>query len=159
MRNEAFTGAAFPMRVTPPLLSCYDEGMYYGDHVDLPIMQGRPPVRTDLAATLFLSESENYDGGELIIGSDLLSHKIKLDKGDVVLYPAETTHRVETVRSGRRLALIFWVQSFVRHADRRALLSELAYLESQWASVAPKASPDMRLRRIRATLMRMWADT
>jgi PKHD-type hydroxylase len=158
MANDAFTSNALPLRMMAPMLNRYEVGMQYGDHIDLPIMTGNPPVRTDLAATLFLSPKDSYDGGELVISSDLGKRKVKLDRGGVVLYPATTTHRVEPVTRGVRLAVVTWVQSFVRHSEQRALLADLGRIESWAQKTESDGKATTQIRRVRSTLLRMWAD-
>jgi PKHD-type hydroxylase len=67
-RNALFVSAALPLRVFPPLFNCYRGGQSFGNHVDNAIRQSRTngsTVRTDLSATLFLTEPDEYDGGEL----------------------------------------------------------------------------------------------
>ena len=65
MRNAAFHRAALPKRVRPPLISRYRAGMAYGKHVDNALMgpkMGRE--RSDVSITVFISDIDEYDGGE-----------------------------------------------------------------------------------------------
>ncbi len=65
-RNATFISAALPHRVFPPLFNRYQPGMAFGDHIDNAVRQipGTPHrLRTDIAATLFLSDPEDYGGG------------------------------------------------------------------------------------------------
>src|SRR6185369_9508843 len=113
-RNRLFTGAALPAKVFPPLFNRYADGQSFGTHVDNAIRQvpGTPHrVRTDLSATLFLSEPDSYDGGELVVEDVFGMHHVKLPAGHMILYPASSLHHVRRVTRGARLASFFWVQS------------------------------------------------
>jgi hypothetical protein len=94
-------------------------------------------IRTDLAATLFLSQPDEYDGAELVIDDVYGAHAVKLPAGDLVLYPATSLHRVTPVTRGTRLASIFWVQSMVRDVSHRRLLFELDMAIQQVNQVLP----------------------
>jgi PKHD-type hydroxylase len=127
-RHPLFIAAALPLRVFPPLFNRYDPGMAFGAHLDNAIRQitGTPyRVRTDLAVTLFLSQPDEYEGGELMIDDVYGSHTVKLPAGDMVLYPASSLHRVTTVTRGIRFASFFWIQSMVREDSHRTLLFDL----------------------------------
>jgi PKHD-type hydroxylase len=82
-------------------------------------------VRTDVSITLFLSEPEEYQGGELIIEDTYGEHEVKLAAGDAIVYPSSSLHRVAPVTEGRRIASFMWVQSWVRDAWQRKLLFDL----------------------------------
>ncbi len=123
-----FNAAALPARVFPPLFNCYREGQTFGAHVDNAIraVPGTGHrVRTDVSATLFLSEPDEYDGGELVIDDTYGPHKVKLAAGHLVLYPGTSLHRVLPVTRGARYASFFWIQSLVRGDAQRALLFDL----------------------------------
>ncbi|HUJ49590.1 MAG TPA: Fe2+-dependent dioxygenase [Bryobacteraceae bacterium] len=125
-RNETFQAFAYPRRVMPPIFSRYEPGMEYGAHVDGAIMPtATEPMRTDLAITLFLSQPDSYEGGELILRLPSGEEEIKLAAGEAVVYSAKYVHRVGPVRSGVRLAAVSWVQSAVRDERMRALLYDL----------------------------------
>lgn len=123
--NPTFNAAALPLRVFPPLFNRYDEGMGFNAHVDNTIRyipSARQRVRTDVSSTLFLSEPDEYDGGELVIEDSYGEQRVKFAAGDMALYPADSLHRVETVTRGSRWAAFFWTQSMVRDDSSRALL-------------------------------------
>ncbi|HVY35128.1 MAG TPA: 2OG-Fe(II) oxygenase, partial [Caulobacteraceae bacterium] len=66
-RHPLFVSAALPCRISPPLFNRYAGGQAYGAHVDgaiRPLAAGGA-MRTDLSATLFLNDPEDYEGGEL----------------------------------------------------------------------------------------------
>lgn len=159
LRNESFRLHALPQRLLPPMFSRYDAGMRYGEHVDNALMvAGGTTLRTDLSLTLFLSEADAYQGGALLVRGDAGSQRFRLPAGGAVLYPAGFLHAVEEVTRGSRLAAVSWVQSLVRDAGQRALLAELALLIQQARRRAPEADEALPLGRVRAALMRMWAE-
>ena len=126
--NALFISAALPLRVYPPLFNRYDAGMRFDAHVDNAIRTvpgANFRIRTDLSATLFLSEPDEYEGGELIVEDTYGTHSVKLPAGDMVLYPATSLHRVAEVTGGSRWASFFWIQSMVRDDGQRSHLFEL----------------------------------
>lgn len=126
--NPLFVSAALPRRIYPPRFNRYGVGETYGMHVDGAIMQlpnSHLSLRTDLAATLFLSQPEEYEGGELQIETAFGAQSVKLAAGDMVLYPASSLHRVAPVTRGERLASFFWIESLVADATDRATLFDL----------------------------------
>src|SRR5690349_23079596 len=127
-QNALFMAAAIPSKVFPPLFNRYDSSQSFGSHVDNAIRQVKGSshrVRTDLAATLFLSSPHEYDGGELLIEDTYGVHSVKLDAGHLVLYPASSLHQVRPITRGARLASFFWIQSVVRDDSARTLLFDL----------------------------------
>ncbi len=122
-----FTSAALPQRLFPPLFNRYEGGGRFDNHVDNAIrgLPGSGQIRTDLSATLFLSEPDEYEGGELLIDDTYGAHKIKLSAGSLVLYPATSLHRVTPVTRGARISSFFWIQSLVRDDGQRTLLFDL----------------------------------
>ena len=161
-RNERFTAAALPMKMVPPLFNCYEDGGDYGRHVDGSIrpVTGTPHrVRTDLSATLFLSDPGTYKGGELVIEDSLGPAEIKLAAGDMVLYPGTSVHGVKPVTSGRRLAAFFWIQSMVRSDQRRSILYELDNAIQKIATDTPEQGALTDLAGVYHNLLREWADT
>ena len=126
--NALFFAAALPLRTIAPLFNSYAGGEHYGAHVDgaLRRVAGSGQwVRTDVSSTLFLSEPDDYDGGELIVTDAYGEHEVKLPAGDLILYPSPSVHRVEPVTRGARVCSFFWTQSMVRDDARRAMLLEL----------------------------------
>lgn len=126
--NPLFFAAALPLRTIPPLFNSYAGGEHYGAHVD-GAMRRIPAsgawVRTDVSSTLFLSDPDDYDGGELIVTDVYGEHEVKLPAGDLILYPSTSIHRVEPVTRGARVCSFFWTQSMVRDDMRRSMLFEL----------------------------------
>jgi PKHD-type hydroxylase len=126
--NPLFISAALPNRVYPPMFNRYGEGMAFGAHVDGGVRLAPRTglkLRTDLSATLFLSDPGDYDGGELEIADAYGVQAVKLNAGDLILYPATSLHQVTPITRGERLASFFWVQSLVREDSRRKILFEM----------------------------------
>ena len=160
-QNAQFRAVALPIRIVPPLFNRYSGGQAYGGHIDgaLRSIPGtRFAARTDLAATLFLSAPEEYDGGELVIGDGMGERRIKLPAGDMILYPGNTIHHVTPVTRGVRLASFFWIQSAVRDNEKRALLQDLDSVVQELAATSAH-DQSLRLAGIYHNLLRFWADS
>ena len=159
----AFVAAALPHRTFPPLFNRYAGGQSFGTHIDnaiRPVRGTAVKLRTDMSATLFLSEPESYDGGELVIETAYGAQAVKLAAGDLVLYPASSLHRVEPVTRGARLASFFWVQSMIRDDAARALLFDLdASIQTLAARDGIGGAEVVRLSSIYHNLIRLWAET
>jgi len=160
-RSPAFVSAALPLRVFPPLFNRYDEGMGFGAHVDNAIRFAGPVrFRTDLSATLFLSDPGDYDGGELTVEDAYGEHAVKLAAGDLIVYPASSVHRVAGVTRGSRWAAFFWAQSMVRDDAQRTLLHDLDNTIQTLSAKVGQGDPEVvRLAGTYNNLLRMWADT
>jgi PKHD-type hydroxylase len=159
--NELFTAAALPLKLVPPLFNRYDQTQNYGRHVDgsiRPLKNGLR-IRTDLSATLFLSDPADYDGGELVVEDTYGPRSIKLAAGDMVLYPGTSVHGVSPVTRGQRLASFFWIQSMVREDQKRALLLELDRSIQKIARENPAQTAATDLAGVYHNLLRLWADT
>lgn len=127
-RNAIFATAALPLRVFPPLFNRYDVGMTFHAHVDnaiRPVPGTGQRIRTDVSSTLFLSPRDSYDGGELVVQDTYGTHEVKLDAGDMVVYPSTSLHSVNPVTRGSRWASFFWTQSMVKDDAQRAFLYEM----------------------------------
>jgi len=163
--NGLFMSAALPKAIFPPLINRYDavEGHGFGDHVDnairfLPDGSGR--IRTDLSATVFLSAPDEYDGGELVVEDSYGSHQVKLEAGDMILYPATSLHRVEPVTRGTRFASFFWIESMVRDDGQRTLLLDMDAAIRTLAQAAGDHDPAIvSLTGSYHNLLRRWADS
>jgi PKHD-type hydroxylase len=158
-RSPLFVAAALPLRVYPPLFNRYETGDGFGDHIDSAI-RIRPGsdlrVRTDLSATLFLSDPDQYEGGELVAEGQ---PPVKLPAGDMILYPATTVHRVTPVTRGARIASFFWIQSMVRENEARAMLLDLDRSVQELSAIAgAQASAVVRLTGLYHNLLRRWAE-
>ena len=159
-RNPQFVSAALPLRVFPPLFNRYDEGMAFDTHVDNAIRFAGPVrFRTDVSATLFLTDPKDYDGGELIVEDAYGEHAIKLPAGDMILYPATSLHRVAPITRGSRWAAFFWAQSMVRADAQRSLLFDLDNAIQAIGGKIGQADPTVvSLTGTYNNLLRMWAQ-
>ena len=160
-RNSLFMAAALPLKVFPPLFNRYQDGQSFGNHVDNAIRQvpGTPHrVRTDLAATLFFTNPDEYDGGELVVEDTYGLHAVKLPAGHMVLYPASSVHHVRPVTRGARLASFFWIQSMVRDDGERTLLFDLDVAIQRLAGEVPDHTSVVELTSLYHNLLRRWAD-
>jgi PKHD-type hydroxylase len=157
-QNALFVSAALPRRIFPPLFNCYEAGMNFGPHVDGALRGSSNPLRTDLSATLFISNPEEYDGGELVIDDTYGCHTVKLPAGHMVLYPATSLHRVAPITRGARRACFFWVQSFVREDAKRALLFDLDVALQRLTQRLHDAPELLHLTSCYHNLLRMWAE-
>ena len=159
-RNLLFNASALPARVFPPLFNRYREADSFGNHVDNAIRRSRATgarIRTDLSATLFFSEPEDYDGGELVIDDIYGPHAVKLPAGHMVLYPASSLHRVQPVTRGCREASFFWVQSLVRDDTARALLFDMDMAIVQLRQRLGDEDSVLGLTNVYHNLLRRWA--
>jgi PKHD-type hydroxylase len=153
--NEVFRLAVRPKALSPLLFSRYEKGMRYGSHVDDALMDG---MRTDVSFTLFLSEPESYDGGELAIEGVSGEETFKLDAGTLVAYSATSLHHVSEVTRGARLAAVGWVRSFVRDPARRELLFDLDSARRQMFAREGKSTEFDLVSKSLANLLRMWVE-
>ena len=162
--NPRFISAAIPKQIFPPLFNRYaaSDGHHFGIHVDNAVRGDRLTglrIRTDLSVTLFLSEPEEYDGGELIIEDLYGSHEIKLPAGHLVLYPASSLHMVTPVTRGMRVASFFWLQSMVRDAHARSLIFDLdTAIQALVERLGRDDSETVKLTGIYHNLIRYWAE-
>ncbi|ATU73040.1 PKHD-type hydroxylase [Komagataeibacter rhaeticus] len=161
-RNPLFNSAALPLRVFPPLFNRYDAGMRFDTHVDNAI---RPlpgtgfRIRTDVSSTLFLSEPDEYDGGELIIQDTYGTQCIRVPAGDMVLYPATSLHSVRAVTRGSRWAAFFWSQSMIRNDVQRTLLYQFDRSIIETRQALPDDHPGvLGLTATYHNLLRQWAE-
>ena len=160
-QNSLFVAAALPSRVFPPLFNRYSGGQNFGTHVDNAIRQVSGTanrIRTDLSATLFLSEPDEYEGGELVIEDTYGVQSVKLPAGEMILYPATSLHHVTPVTRGSRLASFFWIQSMVRDDGQRTLLFDLDSAIQEVAAGEQGSAAAVKLTGIYHNLLRRWAD-
>ena len=157
-RHPLFEMAARPKTMKSILFSRYEPGMEYGTHVDNAIMSGRPPVRSDLSFTLFLSGPDDYDGGELVIESPAGELPFKLPAGHAILYPSSTLHHVAPVTRGVRVVAVSWVQSYVRDPARRELLYDLETARHSLFKREGKTREFDLVSKSFVNLLRMWAE-
>lgn len=158
-----FISAALPNKIYPPKFNRYADGGTYGVHVDSAVMQipgTSQSMRSDLSATLFLSEPDEYDGGELEIEDAFGAQAVKLEAGDLVLYPSSSLHRVTPVTRGARVASFFWIESLVRDDGARTLLFDLDQaIQGLTLKVAADDAHLLKLTGTYHNLLRRWTIT
>ena len=159
--NQLFQSAALPAEIFPPLFNRYEGGHSFGTHVDNAIRtipgSGRR-IRTDLSATLFLSDPETYEGGELVIEDAYGAQSVKLPAGHMILYPATSLHQVTPVTRGARVASFFWVQSLVSQDSQRAILFDMDLgIQGLRQSAGDEHPGLVALTGAYHNLLRMWA--
>src|SRR5262249_15035758 len=133
----------------------------FGTHVDNAIRQVTSTphrIRTDLSATLFFTNPEEYDRGELVMEDTYGAHNVKLPAGDMILYPTSSLHYVKPVTRGARIASFFWIQSMVRDDGERALLFDLDMALQQINRDHPEHPSDVQITSVYHNLLRRWAD-
>ncbi len=159
-QNPLFMSAALPLHVLAPTFNRYEGGEAFGDHVDgaMRFLPNGQRMRTDLSCTLFLTDPDTYDGGELVIDDALGPRSIKLPAGHMILYPATTVHRVTPVTRGVRLASFFWLQSMIRDAAQRALLFEMDTAIQRLGADKPNDPPVVSLTGVYHNLLRLWGE-
>jgi len=164
-KNPLFLSAALPLHVFPPLFNRYTGGQSFGTHVDNAIRQvpgTGQRIRTDLSATLFFAEPEEYDGGELCIEDTYGVQRVKLPAGHMVLYPSTSLHHVTPVTRGARICSFFWLQSMIRSDEQRTLLFDLDLATQRIAGEFPgqKTAEDsaVQLTGVYHNLLRQWAE-
>lgn len=164
-RHSLFFSAALPKQISPPLFNRYGgTANSFGNHVDSAVRylrDGKGGIRTDISCTLFLSEPDEYDGGELMVEDTFGEHRVKLPAGDLVLYPGTSVHRVQPVTRGFRVASYFWIQSMVRSDEQRRLLFDMDHHLRQLRGQSGPGETDPSVIGLTSTyhnLLRMWLD-
>lgn len=158
-RSEDFRVFAFPKAMTPPMLTKYSAGMYYGTHTDAAFMPHPSRLlRSDLSCTVFLSDLESYDGGELVTRFGTAEVRLRAPAGAAIVYPSTTLHRVEEVTRGERLVALTFIQSRIADGEQRELLYELNEIG---AIAGEKMDIDTftRLQRVQQNLLRKWGES
>lgn len=161
-QHPEFVSASLAEKIWPPVFNLYQDGGHYGTHSDAALMrlpEAGLTIRSDLSATLFLSDPDSYDGGELIVEEQYGAQAIKLAAGDLVLYPSSSLHQVAPVTRGQRICAITWLQSAVADTSARSLLYDL---DQSIRALTPARSPDdpeiNRLIHVYHNLLRRWAQ-
>ena len=156
--HPMFRSAALPLKVFPPLFNRYAGGQNFGTHVDNAIRAhgaSGSRIRTDLSCTLFFSEPDEYDGGELSVEDTYGVHRVKLPAGSLVLYPSTSLHHVTPVTRGARVSSFFWLQSMVRSDERRTLLWDL---DQSIQMLEAGSAPAVKLTGVYHNLLRQWVE-
>ncbi len=160
-RNALFFSAVLPKKIYPPLFNQYRGGMNFGNHIDNAVRTHAATgnhVRTDVSSTLFLSEPDSYEGGELVVEDTYGQQMVKLPAGDMVVYPGTSLHHVRPVTQGARIASFFWTQSMIRDDAQRTLLFDMDAAISTLRQQHGDSAAVVRLTGNYHNLIRMWAD-
>ena len=158
MMNPLFQSAVLPKYIYPPVFSKYEPGMEYGWHTDSPIMGNQPPLRTDMGMTIFLSDPDSYEGGELEVQTNSGLKQFKLPKGDAICYPTTQIHRVAPVTTGVRMAAVTWVQCSVRNPQYREILHGLFSVHQRLLEKDMDSEEAPVVLQTYSNLMRLWAE-
>ncbi len=159
-RSPLFFAAALPLKYLPPRFNRYSGGGTYGFHVDGAVMNlaNGEQLRSDISCTLFLSDPDEYDGGELIISDTYGEHEVKLPAGDLIVYPSSSLHKVTPVTRGARVASFFWVQSMIRDDVQRRLLWEMDSSIERLRQTDGDADAVLQLTGVYHNLLRRWSE-
>jgi PKHD-type hydroxylase len=161
-RNPLFFSAALPLKILPPFFNRYaGETNAYGFHVDNAMRMmpdGSGYVRADVSATLFLSEPDEYEGGELMIDDTFGTHGIKLPAGSIVVYPSSSVHQVTPVTRGQRIACFMFIQSMVRDPVKRRLLYDMDMSLVELRAHVGEIAPVVQLTGTYHNLLRRWTE-
>ena len=160
--NTLFVSAAVPLHIFPPLFNRYEPGQFFGEHVDNCVRGDNLTglrIRTDLSVTLFLSEPDEYDGGELVIEDYYGSHRVKLPAGHMVLYPSTSLHLVTPITRGARVCSFFWLQSMIKDPLARRMTFDMDNAIQELVVRLGRNDPEVRkLTHIYHNLIRYWAE-
>ncbi len=160
-QNALFISSALPAKVFPPLFNRYQGGQSFGTHVDNAIRQVTGTghrIRTDLSATLFFSNPDEYDGGELVVEDTYGLHSVKLPAGHMILYPSTSLHHVTPVTRGARVSSFFWIQSMIRDDGKRTLLFDLDTAIQHLNTNQRGDGATVQLTGVYHNLLRLWAE-
>ena len=158
LRHPEFQAAALPNKTAAPFYWRYGKGMGFGAHVDNPLMGSGPYLRTDVSCTLFLSDPDSYEGGELCVMTEFGEQQVKLAAGGAVVYPSSSLHHVAEVTDGERQALVVWLQSCVRDPAKREILYRIWQSRESLLATNPEGEDAQRIDLVYANLVRMWAE-
>ena len=122
LSNQLIKSFALPKKVHGIMFTKSAKGMKYGRHIDNPYMSSG---RADLSFSIFLSEKNSYEGGELIVENINTENKFKLNKGEIIIYPSTYLHSVNEITSGERLVCVGWIESYVKSIEEREYLFDI----------------------------------
>ena len=160
--TPAFMSAALPLKVLPPRFNRYEGGGTYGKHIDnalFTIPGTAIKVRSDISSTLFFSDPDDYDGGELVIEDTYGTQSVKLPAGHLIVYPGTSLHRVNPVTRGVRYASFFWTQSLVVSDEQRRTLLQLDQAIQALTADHPAHTAIDPLTGVYHNLLRQWSST
>jgi PKHD-type hydroxylase len=154
--SALFRNAVFPKNIYPFLVSKYTSGKGYGRHVDSPLMGNM--MRTDIAMTIFLNDSSEYEGGELELQTHTGTVLYKLNAGDAICYPCTQVHRVRDVITGERHVAVTWIESQVKDAEERNILYDLFQVMNNLTASPMYLAQQLILQQSYSNLLRKWSN-
>ncbi|RYV00965.1 Fe2+-dependent dioxygenase [Shewanella sp. OPT22] len=157
--NSEFTSLTYPKKMMPFIVSKSTNHGGYGNHIDDAIMHNEELVRTDISCTIFLSDPDDYQGGELVMTLGGIEMEYKLQAGDAIVYPSTTLHRVNPVTSGERLVALTWIESLVSDASQREILFDLDSARKAIMQQSGKSNEFDLITKSHSNLLRRWAVT
>ena len=122
LNNDLLKSFTLPKHFHGIMFTKSSKGMSYGRHIDNAFMSSG---RADLSFTIFLSEKNQYEGGELLIESLNAENEFKLNLGEILIYPSTYLHSVQEVQKGERMACVGWIESYVKSIEEREYLFDL----------------------------------
>ncbi|MDE8651500.1 Fe2+-dependent dioxygenase [Novosphingobium album (ex Liu et al. 2023)] len=155
-----YIASVLPLRVLPPRFNRYEGEGAYGSHIDNALQQNHLTglyVRTDVSCTVFFSDPDEYEGGDLVVEDSYGEHRVKLPAGDMVIYPGTSHHRVTPVTQGVRFASFFWTQSLVGSEIARRTLFELDSAIQRLTADHPGHASIAALTGVYHNLLRQWS--
>lgn len=159
LRSQPLIQAAIqPRQIHSLLFSRYGEGMEYGRHVDNAFMGDRGQFRSDVSFTIFLSDPDDYAGGELVIEDGCEEQSYRLAAGSILLYPSSSLHRVAPVTRGERWVCVGWIESRIRDPRQREILFDLDTVRRTLFAREGKSELFDLLSRSHSNLLRLWGE-
>ena len=122
LNNELIKSFTLPKHFHGIMFTKSLKGMSYGRHIDNAFMSSG---RADLSFTIFLSEKNQYEGGELLIENLNTERKFKLNRGEIIIYPSTYIHSVQKVLNGERIVCVGWIESYLKSIEEREYLFDL----------------------------------
>ncbi|ESK40759.1 Fe2+-dependent dioxygenase [Acinetobacter nectaris] len=160
--NPTAFSASLPKTILPPMFNCYQNSGHFGNHIDNAIRHHsltNTYMRTDVSCTVFLTNPDEYEGGELIIEDTYGTHSVKLPAGDAILYPSTSLHQVTPVTRGARISSFFWIQSFIQSDAQRRMMFELDQsIQSLTQQLGNNHDDVVKLTGLYHNLLRQWSD-
>lgn len=116
--DQGFRDRVFPKHSTDLIVSRTEVGEGFSVHLDTTSVG-------EFSTTVFLSDPETYEGGELCLYLEDEVRKFKLPTGTAITYTTGAPHCVSKVTSGVRHAGVFWTSSLVKDVRYRDILSDI----------------------------------
>ena len=122
LTNPLIKSFSLPKKIHGTMFTKSGEGMQYGRHIDNAFMS---TGRADLSFTIFLSNKEEYKGGELLIENINSESEFKLNSGEIIIYPSTYLHSIKQVTFGERIVCVGWIESYIKSIEEREYFFDL----------------------------------